>query len=376
MAEGPLHNLILEEIRSRGPMTFARFMVHALYHPEYGYYQSKVAIGKEGDFYTSPHVTPLFGRLVAKQLHEMWERLGRPVSYQVVEVGAGHGVLARDVLEAAAPDTEFAQALQYTIVEASRRLRDQQEQRLGETVAWRDSLDELAAEGIEGCVFTNELLDSFPVHRVTVVDGHLRELYVSDDGGTLVESVGDLSDDRLSRYFESLDLELPEGIRTEVNLGLWDWTESVARALRRGFVLTIDYGFSAREYYSAARMDGTLRAYCGHRMSGAVLRSPGEQDLTSHVDFTTLARSGEDVGLARLGFTDQTHFLMGIGEPEIGEALAGHAGRDLEAAKRRSAILNLIHPEMMGGPFKVLIQGKGVGDVSLGGLANARGTLF
>lgn len=376
MAESPLHNLILEEIRARGPMTFARFMELALYHPEHGYYQSKVVIGREGDFYTSPHVTPLFGRLVGKQLREMWERLGRPARYQVVEVGAGPGLLAREVLKGAAPHTEFAQALQYLVVETSRRLRDQQRSRLGQGVAWRDSLEELAAEGIEGCVLSNELLDSFPVHRVTMADRRLRELYVCEHGGNLVESVGDLSDDRLSRYFEPLDLDLPDGIRTEVNLGLRAWTESVARALRRGFVLTIDYGFPAREYYSAARMDGTLRAYRGHRMSAEVLRSPGEQDLTSHVDFTTLARSGEEAGLATLGFTDQTHFLMGIGEPEIGEALAAHAGRDLEAAKRRSAILNLIHPEMMGGSFKVLIQGKGVGDVPLGGLANARGRLW
>jgi SAM-dependent MidA family methyltransferase len=375
MVESALFHLILEEVRQSGPMTFASFMRMALYHPDFGYYQRRATIGREGDFYTSPHVSPLFGQLVGKQLLEMWRCLGSPAEFQVVEAGAGHGFLAADILEHARRVAGFRDVLRYVVLETSQRFRKEQRERLGREVAWLGSVEELPDDGIVGCVLSNELLDSYPVHRVTVENGQLREIFVTEDRGKLAEIAAEPSTHAFRGYFEALGIDLPEGIRTEVNLGLREWMRDIARKLRSGFVLTFDYGLPAREYYSPARMDGTLRCYRGHRMNARPLDLPGEQDITSHVDFTTLALAGEEVGLKALGFTDQTHFLMGIGEKEITDALASHPGTDLESAKRRSAILNLVHPEMMGGPFRVLIQGKAIGKVCLAGLKNARGKL-
>ncbi|MBI2193773.1 MAG: SAM-dependent methyltransferase [Planctomycetes bacterium] len=363
---------ILGEIRSRGPMSFARFMELALYHPEFGYYQKSVKLGKSGDFYTSSHVSPVFGRLIGKQLKEMWDILGRPGVFHAVELGAGEGFLARDVLDFAASDAEFSRAVDYRVVEISQRLRQLQGQRLRASVSWTDSLDLFPEDSLVGCVFSNELVDSFPVHRVTLREGKLLALRVGEEKGRLVEVVGGAAEHDCVRYFDGLGLALPEGIRTEVNLRIRPWMSSVARALRRGYVMTVDYGLPAFELYSPARRDGTLRAYREHRVSENPLASPGEQDLTCHVDFTTVGLAGEEAGVTTLGFTDQTHFLMGIGEAEIRDALAASGGHDLDSVRRRSSILNLIHPEMMGGTYRVLLQGKGVEWPPLSGLQNVR----
>ena len=375
MAASPLLDLIRQEVRSQGPMTFAKYMEYALYHPDYGYYQRKARIGKEGDFYTSPHVNALFGRLVGKQLLEMWEHLGRPADYRVLELGAGPGHLAGDILDFAEADPDFRSSLDYLIIEISQKLREEQQARLPAEVTWLDSINDIPDSGLQGCVLSNEFVDSFPVHRVAMVDAVLRELYVGEEGDELVEQVGDLSDEALRSYFEALEIHLPEGIRTEVNLRVSEWVESIARVLRRGFVLTIDYGLPAADYYSSSRMNGTIRSYGEHRLYDDPLAAPGERDLTAHVDFTTLAMEGEARGLETLGFTDQMHFLMGIGEKEIQQELGAHGGPSISAARRRSSALNLIHPEMMGGAFRVLIQGSGVEAPPLSGLKNARGRL-
>ena len=369
----PLKDLLLERIRASGPMTFAEFMQQALYHPEHGYYQRGVEIGKSGDFYTSPHVSAIFGRLIGKQLREMWEVMGRPERFTAIEMGAGHGFLARDVLDYADEDTGFSAALNYRIIEASEKFRSLQEEQLGSRVSWFDSFDDSAAQNIEGCFFSNELVDSFAVHRVTEEGGQLLEIYVGEENGRLTENAGELSDIELLEYFQQIGIQLPQGIRTEVNLEMVSWIEMIARSLKRGFVLTIDYGFSSGELYSESRMGGTIRSYKDHQLMQNPLEEPGERDITAHVDFTGLSHFGQMGGLKVLGYTDQGHFLMGVGESEIAEALNKESGADLKAAKKRAAIMNLIHPATMGAPFKVLIQGKGVGRPELSGIKNARG---
>jgi len=354
-------------------MTVARYMELALYQTEHGYYQQKVEIGKKGDFYTSPHVSALFGQLLAKQLEEMWELMGRPSSFQILEMGAGHGHLATDILDSGKSLEGFKDALSYSIVESSSRLREQQVQLLGERVRWLESLDSLKGEPVIGCILSNELLDSFPVHKICKQNDQLLEIYLTEENGEFREQPGPLSDVAIREYFENI--ELPEGIETELNLNALDWMRSVARVLQRGFVITIDYGLAQSNYYSPARMKGTLRSFHQHQISGDVFRNPGEQDITAHVNFTSLAKAGEEAGLRAEGFTDQSRFLLGIGERDLAEAMAGYPGPGIEDAKRRAAIRTLFHPQMMGSAYKVLIQSKDMDSLTLSGLKNSRGQL-
>jgi SAM-dependent MidA family methyltransferase len=373
MPDSPLKEIILNEIRTDGPMTVARFMDLALYHPDLGYYQRVVEIGKKGDFYTSPHVSALFGQLIGKQLEEMWELMSRPSVFQVVEMGAGHGHMAADILNSEKCSKEFKAAVSYSIIETSDKLRDQQQELLGEKVSWLESLEALDEQSVTGCILSNELVDSFPVHKVCMRNGEMSELYLTEENGELVEQPGQLSDTAIAEYFGHI--ELSEGIETEVNLNALAWMREVSRVLERGYVITIDYGLAEADYYSSGRMQGTLRSFHQHQVSGDVFRNPGEQDLTAHVNFTALARAGEKAGLRTEGFTDQSRFLLGIGEQDIAEALAAFPGAGIEDAKRRVAIRSLFHPQMMGNTFRVLIQSKGLDSFPISGLKGVRGKI-
>lgn len=371
MEVNKLQELVECEIREKGPITFRDFMELALYHPELGYYNTRVGIGKAGDFYTAPHVHELFGRLVAKQLREMWDVMGRPSSFLIVEMGGGHGYLASDILDFAEQDSEFSRGVQYIIIERSPKLRTIQEERLGERATWFSSLSEIPGKPFPGCIVANEFVDSLPVHRVRMSNGALMEVYIDAQEGRLVEKTGTLSRPELAAYFDALGFELAEGSCAEVNLEMLDWISEVGRQLGRGFVMVIDYGYPASLLYNAAG-DGTIRAYRSHRLDTSYLESPGEKDITCHVDFTSLSRAAEAIGLVSLGLTDQSRFLFGIGEEEIHNALVDQKGAGIEQAKARGRIVNLVHPDMMGGAFKVLILCRGVGSPRLCGLKNAR----
>ncbi len=372
MSLSPLKEIILDEIRSSGPITVARYMELALYHVEHGYYQRAVEIGKKGDFFTSPHVSALFGQLIASQLEEMWEFMGHP-SFQILEMGAGHGHLAADILDSKTISRGLRDAVSYCIVESSGRLREEQQQLLGDRVRWLESLDSLKTEEVIGCILSNELVDSFPVHRVCVNDGQLLEIYLTEQDGEFQQQPGPVSDVAIADYFK--EIELPEGIETEVNLKALNWMRDLARVLHRGYVITIDYGLTESDYYSPARMKGTLRSFQQHQVSSDVFRNPGEQDITAHVNFTALAREGEKAGLRTEGFTDQSRFLMGIGEQDITEAMAAYPGAGIEDTKRRAAIRSLFHPQMMGNAFRVLIHSKRMDASSLSGLRKSKARL-
>jgi SAM-dependent MidA family methyltransferase len=258
-------------------------------------------------------------------------------------------------------------------VESSSRLREQQKQRLGKRVRWLESLDSLSDETAIGCILSNELVDSFPVHKICIQNDVLLEIYLTEESGELVEQPGLLSDVAIGDYFKNI--ELPEGIETELNLIALSWMDDVARVLQRGYVITIDYGLAEADYYSRARMKGTLRSFHQHRVSGDVYQNPGEQDITAHVNFTALARKGEGAGLRTEGFTDQSRFLMGIGEQDIAEAMAAFPGAGIEDTKRRAAIRSLFHPQMMGNAFRVLLQSKEMDSLPLSGLKTSRGQL-
>jgi len=221
---------------------------------------------------------------------------------------------------------------------------------------------------IEGCFLSNELVDAFPVHRVIFDHGNLKEIYVTHVHGQLKELWGGLSDPRIAPYFQSVGINLQEGQRAEVNLKALDWVEKVARCLKKGFALTIDYGYLAKELYASHRRDGTLLCYHQHRASENPYERLGEQDITSHVNFSSLIQKGEEVGLRFIGLVPQYQFLLALGLLQEMESL-GREKSEMEALQLRLSLKHLIEPEMgMGEVFKVLIQHKGIPRPQLDGL--------
>jgi SAM-dependent MidA family methyltransferase len=370
-----LRGFILSQIEKRGSIPFSQFMEWCLYHPDYGYYRSeRMNIGRDGDFYTSPCVHPLFGGLIAKQLSQMSEQWGGPF-FDVVEQGGGRGFLCEDVLQWAKKNSSvFYQRLRYHLIETSPFLLKEQRERLGEhekegKVFWMDP--EAFEEGralVEGCFLSNELVDAFPVHQVIFDRGNLKEIYVTQDHGQLKEQWGKLSDPRIVSYFQSMGITLQEGQRAEVNLKALDWMEKVARCLKKGFVLTIDYGYLAKELYGSHRREGTLLCYTQHQTSENPYERLGEQDITSHVNFTGLIQKGEEVGLRFTGLVPQYQFLIALGLLQEMESL-GREMPEMDALQLRLSLKHLIEPEMgMGEVFKVLIQHKGMDQPRLDGL--------
>ena len=341
-------------IAERGRITFADFMELALYHPLGGYYARADSADASGDYYTSPTAHPAFGALTAVQLGRMWELLDRPSPFYAVEMGAGSGLLSRDVVayadRALGP---FAEALCYVTVDRARPPKTASQAQ--HVVAAGAPLRRLV-----GCLLSNELLDAFPVHRFEVRDGRVLEVYVAVRDGELAEAVDEPSTPRLSQHVEGLGIDLPEGFRGEVNLGIGEWMAGLAEALDRGFVLTIDYGYAREELYSPERRGGTVQGYYRHTEVADPYRRVGEQDITAHVDFNHVAAAGRSAGLVPLGIWSQAGFLRGLGLGNWIERLR----REKMPEDRRYANLmgmrDLIRPEGLGG-FKVLLQEKGTG---------------
>ncbi len=354
MAGSPVKELVIQRIAEGGPITVRDFMEVALYHPEWGYYSSSSArIGKEGDFFTSASVGSIFGRLLARQIAEMLHLVEPP--HTVVEMGAGQGHLARDVVsELSALGLGFT----YGIVERSPAMREMQSELLKDLALtmWRDDVRFFAP--IQGVIFSNELVDSFPVHLVEMGEDGLQEVFLDVENGELVEVLGEPSTPELESYFRELGVELPVGFRTEVNLDAVEWIRNVAEALEQGFLITVDYGYPGHELYQGYRSRGTLMAYREHRASEEIYAHPGEQDLTSHVNFSALKLWGERAGLSTLGFTDQSHFLLGLGLLELISGTGGSPPPMDEVLRAKT----LIMPGGMGDTFKVLIQSKGIDD--------------
>ncbi len=348
----------------------------ALYHPQFGYYSSPSSIiGPQGDFITSPHMGHDFGEVLAEQFADMWQALGEPDPFTLVEMGAGQGLVAADVLAwlRSHHPTCFA-CLTYIVIEKSAALKAEQQKRLshwqaeGFPLSWQ-TLADIPAQSIVGCAFSNELVDAFPVHWIELHDGDLQEMWVQSGEPGLSPVLGELSTPALKSYFEQVGIDLsryPDGYRSEVNLAALDWIKAVSERMSRGYVLTIDYGYTAARYYSPARSQGTLQCYYRHAHHNDPFAYVGEQDITAHVDFTALEKCGEQAGLHNLGFTQQGLFLMALG---LGDRLStlsypssdqAVTGKTVQAMmRRREALQQLISPMGLGG-FGVLIQSKGL----------------
>lgn len=365
-------------------ISFADFMAMALYDPEYGYYATnRVNIGGAGDFYTAPHLGNDFGELLAEQFAEMWRLLDYPNPFTLVEMGAGQGLLVRDILRYLHRHHDACfEAVEYVIVEGSPALRQEQQQRMTKLAQsfgrlhWR-TWDEIEPDSVVGCFFSNELVDALPVHRVIWKDGTLQELYVTLDAAAdarasaqtkrFVEAIAPLSTPALQHYFERNGIDFatanyPDGYTTEVNLAALEWIETVAQRLHRGYVLTIDYGYPAQRYYMPTRRSGTLQCYFQHRHHDDPFVNVGLQDITAHADFTALERQGEVCGLKTLGYTQQGLFLMALGMGDriaaVSTLIPDESLTISDILARREALHILIDPSGMGN-FGVLLQGKG-----------------
>ena len=348
-------------------ITFAEYMDLVLYHPQYGYYSSGIVeIGAEGDFFTSSSLGKDFGELLGIQLLEMWQIMGCPVPFTIVEMGGGNGRTAYDILNyLQTVDSSFTKIIEYILVEESLGLICQQQEALKTldriNITWKN-WQEIPDNYIVGCCFSNELVDAFPVHIVTLKNGELKEFYVTNNQDKLTEIFGDISTSKLQKYFDLVDIDLPtqdypEDYRTEVNLAALDWLSTVSSKIQKGYIMTIDYGYPATKYYHPQRYQGTLQCYYQHRRHNNPYVNLGYQDITAHVDFTALEKQGELCGLEKIGFTQQGMFLMALGLGDRLKELSNGKYDIQQVFRRRDALHQLIDPTGLGG-FGVLIQGK------------------
>jgi SAM-dependent MidA family methyltransferase len=405
-----LTRILAEIIQHDGPIPFADFMRYALYHQEYGYYvgggDGREPVGWQGDYFTSGDLHPYWGEAIARQLWQMWDLLGRPERFDVVEMGPGRGLLARDVWGWALRETpEWAAALHYAMTDRApigTPLHDARTAHLAAELArmgapagrttWFTEYGEALSHGvIVGCIVSNELVDAFPVHVLEKHGDALRELYVDFDAasGRFVERMQSPSAAWVASYLDDFAIpwrDFPDGWRAEVCPEARVWMRRVAAGVRRGFVLTIDYGETARRLYTRHRRHGTLAVYSQHQFGGRPLAAPGTQDLTAHVNFSALIQSGRKGGLKLAGITTQAEFLTALGLRERMRALSRfqlpgvspgaslgtlHANNVLSSSvgdsqiaqlrrfSQANALGALLNPSGLGG-FKVLIQQRGV----------------
>jgi SAM-dependent MidA family methyltransferase len=363
--------LLAARIRANGPIPFSEFMRECLYHPEHGYY-SRPGTHRFGDYYTSVDVHPIFGRLLARQLAEMWAVLGSPRPFLAVESGASVGRLAANILDFATRELpDFYAAMKYVAVERSPARRGEHASRLASHAAKGhvSSSAEIPASVPTGCIFSNELLDALPVHRLLMKDGELREVYVGIEGDRFTEVPREPSTPLLEPYFREQGIVLEEAQQAEVCLDACRWIEDAGGAIGRGFVMTVDYGHEARALYDDRHNRGTLLAYRDHIVTENVLDAPGEQDLTSHVNFTALDLWGRRAGLERTGLVTQSQFLVALGRANEFADLYETGQSEVEKLRARLLLKNLIHPEGLGEKFQVLIQHKGIENPRLTGLS-------
>jgi SAM-dependent MidA family methyltransferase len=352
----PLEEKLKTRIREAGPIPFRDFMHAALYDPEHGYYMRRVEIGARGDYLTSAHLHPIFGELLAEKFLALLRDLAPP--WTLWEWGAGMGRLAADLL-AALERRSDAPSIRYLICEISPHLHQQQRRLLGDRshVAWVGEGD-LAAESLTGIIFSNELLDAFPVHRVLRERGQWRELYVTLRGETFAWTLGELTRPEIARYFEEIGLELAEGHIADVAFDIVPWLRRVAAILRAGYVVTIDYGDTADRLYGRAHPMGTLRCFYRRRLVADPLSRVGEQDITASVDFTLLEYAGRTAGLDVLEFKSQREFLMELGLLERASMWLRSAPSSPEELAAQLALKHFLVPGDLGQAFKVLIQRK------------------
>jgi SAM-dependent MidA family methyltransferase len=360
-AEPPPADTIRAEINRQGPIPFRRFMELALYGEPGGYYRrSRAPLGEKGsadgvvaateggsegsrlpadpfgmggDYFTNSQLQPVFGRLIAQQIARWRAELGDYPDFSVVELGPGRGETT-EVLRERLPDVRV----------------------FGADYGADDGPSGLLETGLTGVVFSNEFFDALPVHLVEKERRRVIEHYVEADGDGFRFVDGPVSDPRIGPYLDRYAPGLADGQRIEVNLEALDQLEQIAARLKQGYVLTIDYGYTADQIAGGRRFSqGSLMSYVKHQASQDVLAGPGGRDITAHVNFTALEKRGAELGLVSQGLKTQTQYLMDVGEPDqFATALA--AGSEQESFRLRMQLKTLLFG--LGETFQVLVQRK------------------
>jgi len=341
-SEPRLVELIRAEIEEHGRITFARFMERALTEPGLGYYAtSATRPTPTGDFVTAPELHTFFGRCVARQLSEVWARLGEPPTFTVREYGAGRGTLAATVSSGLEADGSG----------------------LLDTLDWQGlDLDGRGGRpsdgGFTGAVVANEFLDALPVHRVVVRNGKLLERFVTWRDDRFAEEEGAASTPELAAHLAADGVTLAEGQLAEVCLAAPRWVAAAAADLERGLLLVIDYGHPAAELYGPRRMAGSLLTYRAQSVGDDPFSTVGNQDLTAHVDFTAIDRAATGAGLERLGTTTQAEFLAGLGLAQLLSGLGNDPDTEPQAyVAARTSVARLLDPRHLGA-FGVLMYAR------------------
>ena len=349
-AQGKAYEVVADRIRSKGPINFDLFMDMALYS-ERGYYTNEAPFGMKGDYYTSPTVHPMFGAMIALQLCQMWECLGRPDPFTVLEIGSGNGVLARDVVTSLkASNSQCIDCLEYFTVD-----RIYPTIRVDGTVPLMpEHLSNLQTTGV---IFSNELLDAMPTRVIEIRLGRIHEVMISlDSEGNLVEVLSENPMEELESLNTIANLPSLEGYRGPLSTRLNDWCRSVSSALQTGFVVTVDYGMEREKYYSMDRSHRLIQTYYRHVDNLSYLQRVGDQDITAHVNFSYFRELALLNNLKSLHSTNQRDWLYDLHFEEV-----LNVNTDGEFTSRREVALvnRLVEQEGLGG-FRVEILQKGL----------------
>jgi SAM-dependent MidA family methyltransferase len=352
---------IEEEIRQRGAISFASFMESALYASGLGYYEQNREIGRDGDFFTSVSVGPLFGQLLAFQFAQWMDKDVPECDILLIEAGPHNGALAADILDWISryrPD--LFERVEYCLLDGSPARRGWQEEKLRPwlpKVSWVPGLQALSGKEITGIIFSNEFLDALPVHLLAW--NAARQLW--QEGFVVMRNESFALEwqspslelgPHLPEVPSALKSVLPEGFRVEICPASVAWWRCAASRLRRGKLMAIDYGLLAEERLQPERAKGTLRAFVRHHVAGDVLSQPGEQDLTAHVNFSALIDAGQAAGLRTTHFVRQSKFLTEI----LAQARSEPDAFAPWDERRTRQFQTLTHPEHLGHKFRVLVQ--------------------
>jgi SAM-dependent MidA family methyltransferase len=363
MIDNGLSHQLRQRIRNNGPITFRDWMAEALYDAALGYYCRPGGLrwGRAGDYRTSPEISRLFGATFSRYFAGLYAKLGSPQEWTVTEAGCGSGKFARVLLETFWKRfPNIASATTYVLSERSSESLELARAELAEFSGQTQFQVTEALKTIDpGILFANELIDAFPIHRVMQREGQLAEFYVDvDTKGQFVWRLGPLSTDRLRQYFQASDIKLAEGQIAEVNVEAEEWLQLISEKLKRGFLVLVDYGSEARHLYEPLlRREGSLRAIRRHAFVKDPLANPGEQDITTTIDWTFIKRVSEQLGFRIVDFQRQDRFLLSAGILEELESRVAETDDEIERIKLRTEAREVL-PGGMSESFQVLVLEK------------------
>lgn len=341
-----LSHLIHQEIKTHGgQIPFARFMELALYAPGLGYYSAGTTpFGHSGDFITAPHISPLFSHCLAQQFS-----LLLPDLKNILEIGAGSGVFAKDVLQKLEkmgnlPENYYIFEISPILCESQKLLFQQECPHLLSRIHWLEELP----DHFTGIIFANEVLDALPIHCFQAEEDGIKERCVGFENNQLCWQLAEPSKAMLGRLNLN-ELSLPVGYQSELNLGIPNWLQAISSSLDKGVVFLFDYGYGRREYYHPDRTQGTLMCFYQHQKHADPFLHIGLQDITAHVDFTAVVECAMDVGFSLAGYTTQASFLLACGLLELEQQTD-----IVDQYQQNQAIKKLTLPSQMGEVIKVM----------------------